>query len=473
MAHILLMDDSPEVRLILGQELEREGYRVTVLDKADRSFETLAAGGIDLVVTDNRMPGITGIEFLKEMRQRGLLVPVILMTGHGTVETAVEAMKLGAFDYLIKPIDLTEILDELTAMVAEAIEAGRLIRERVSLPGESVIADSSTVLIGTSKPMQQVYKLIGQLAAGDSPVLVRGETGTGKEIIARAVFQHSRRCDKPFVAVNCAAIPEQLLESELFGYEKGAFTGADRKKIGKFEQANGGTILLDEIGDMSLPTQAKILRVLQEGEIQRLGTTEQFKIDVRVIACTHRDLETAIRDHTFREDLFYRLNGVTLRLPPLRERVGDLPLLAEHFLVRAAAAIGRTAPSLADAALQKLLQHNWPGNIREFQNVIRRAVLVCRGDRVTPGDLEFGSSSAPSNSPQAAADDAVELARKLACWALDGGHTNLYSMLHDILERELLRTALDRLSGNKAQVAKRLGMARNTVISRIQTYGLE
>ncbi len=467
MKNVLLIDDDAGFAHFLRRALEKQGFTVHPLTSADGALPVLGSQTFDLVLLDNRLPGVQGIDFLAELHRRKLQVPVILMTAYGTTDLAIRAVQEGAFDYLVKPFDLSELL----RIAAEAIEATRLMRERVQLPGETApTGQEGTLLLGNSRPMQAVFKLIGHVAASEAPVLIRGETGTGKELVARAVFAHSRRAEKPFVAVNCAAIPEQLLESELFGHEKGSFTGADRKRIGKFEQASGGTILLDEIGDMSLATQAKILRVLEQGELARLGSNDALKIDVRVLAATNRDLEADIAQGRFREDLFYRLNGVTIQLPPLRERGEDVVLLARHFAEQAARETGRQAPDLAAETVEKIKTYAWPGNVRQLANVMRRAVLLKRAGPLSPADVEFGPPAAPSAAvpPQeegmeAALERAIEL-------ALDSGQTNLYPRLRELLERELLRLALSRFGGNQVQAAKTLGIARSTLWRWMQDY---
>jgi DNA-binding NtrC family response regulator len=387
------------------------------------------------------------------------------MTGHTTSDTAIRARKLGARDYLVKPLDHRQLAAELEPMVEEMVKIGRLNRERVRLPPPDPAANCpgpGPILLGNSRPMQKVYERIGQVADSDLSVLILGEHGTGKELIARAVFQHSDRSDKPFVAVNCAAIPEQLLESELFGHEKGAFTGADRLRVGKFEQADGGTILLDEIGDMACSTQAKILRVLQEGQVVRLGGTEVIKVDVRVIACTNRNLEAAMRARQFREDLYYRLETVKIYLPPLRERGEDLDLLAKYFLNRETQGKGRPLLTFHESALKKLRAHPWRGNVRELENVIKLTARVCRGPQVLPGDLELGTCQPPEDQATGQEDGLAGL-RSGIRWAWDTGRENLWRLLDDHLRRELGRFALGKLDGNKAQAARRLGISRTTL----------
>jgi nitrogen regulation protein NR(I) len=477
MIGVLLIDDDAGFAHFLKRALEKQGFSVRHLPSAEGAFEALSSHPADLVLLDNRLPGVQGIDFLAELRRRKLQVPVILMTAYGTTDLAIRAVKEGAYDYLVKPFDL----EDLFRLAAEAIEASRLVREKVQLPGEQGNEGAAaTLLLGNSRPMQAVFKVIGHIAESDAPVLIRGETGTGKELVARAIFAHSRRAERPFVAVNCAAIPEQLLESELFGHERGSFTGAERRRIGKFEQASGGTILLDEIGDMSLATQAKILRVLQQGELARLGSNEVLKVDVRVLAATNRDLEADIASGRFREDMFYRLNGVTIQLPPLRERGEDVPLLARHFTEAAAREIGRPPPEVTPEAIEKLALYSWPGNVRQLANVMRRAVLLRRSGQIGPADIELGPTAGARREPAlalppamiGAEEDPARVALRRAIeLGLDAGHTNLYPRLRELLERELLGLALSRFGGNQVQAARTLGIARSTLWRWMQDYG--
>ena len=326
---ILLIEDDPGIVAALEKELQAEGYQVAAATRGDDGLALACEHPCDVVLTDLKMPGLSGLELVERLRAAKPKLPVIMMTAFGTTETAIEATKLGAYDYLLKPFDMGELLD----LVAKALASSRLMHE----PLEMGKADSTqSAIVGNSRAMQAIYKEIGRVAATAVTVLIRGETGTGKELVARAIYQHSKRAEKPFVAVNCAAIPETLLESELFGHERGAFTGAHARRVGRFEQANLGTIFLDEIGDLSLSIQVKLLRVLQEKYIQRVGGNEKIPVDVRVLTATHRDLESAIQEKQFREDLFYRFSGVTIALPPLRQRAEDIPDLVRYFLRRSA-----------------------------------------------------------------------------------------------------------------------------------------
>ena len=346
---ILLVEDDTNIAKGLQKVLGAQGYSVTALVRGDEGLERALVGDFDLVITDLKLPGIDGLELVKKLHKEKPKLPIILITAHGTTETAIETTKWGAFDYVPKPFEVEELLD----LTAKAIQSSRLMSEPVEM-GET--NSGRTAIVGKSRAMQAIYKEIGRIAATPAPVLIRGDTGTGKELIARAIYQHSDRASAPFIAINCAAIPEALLESELFGHERGSFTGADARRIGRFEQAQGGTIFLDEIGDMNLQLQAKLLRVLQEKTIQRVGGKETISIDVRIIAATHRDLEAAIQEKLFREDLFYRLNVVTITLPPLHERSEDIPDLARYFLRKYSQEVGVAAPSITPEAIAVLQQ---------------------------------------------------------------------------------------------------------------------
>jgi DNA-binding NtrC family response regulator len=467
MARILLIDDDEDLTHYLQPALEEHGYQVQCLERAERGPDVLAQGQFDLVLLDNRMPGMSGIEFLAALRQRGLSVPVILMTGHTSADLAIEAWKLKACAYVTKPLDFDKLSGELLRQIRAALKTARVIKEPIHMPPEGPGGSTEAVLLGTSEPMLDVYKLIGQWADGSDSVLILGETGTGKELVARALFQHSSRADRPFVAINSAALHEGTLESELFGHEKGAFSGAGTQHAGKFEQANGGTILLDEIGDMSLAAQAKILRVLQERQIDRMKSSSTVPVDFRVIACTHHDLEAAVAQGRFRNDLYHRLNDVVIRLPPLRERGTDVQLLADQLIIRESRRLGQPPPSLHDKARAHLQHYEWPGNVRELQKVIRRAVRACRGPQILAEDLDLPARAAAGEA------DVVSHLRAAVRTALSAGQGDLDAQLGKLLERELLKLAWSQANGNESEVARRLGIARNTVRARLQNYGLK
>jgi two-component system nitrogen regulation response regulator GlnG len=399
-----------------------------------------------------------------------------MMTAYGTTQTAIEAMKLGAYDYLLKPFDVPK----LKQIVFDALKAARAMKQVVSYQPLLESEDYDLGIVGRCEPMQNVFKLIGQLAASDATALVTGESGTGKELVARAIYNHSQRAGQPFLAINCAAIPENLLESELFGHEKGAFTGATNQRVGKFEQCNRGTIFLDEIGDMTLATQTKILRVLQSGTFERVGGNQPIKIDVRVIAATNKPLEEAVASRQFREDLFYRLNVVRIALPPLRERRDDVRLLVNYFLKKFGQEQNRPPKSISQDALHMLQGHHWPGNVRELENVVRRALVVAKGDAILVGDLPpevtsprsaGAAPAAASTSPSAGLADAdvPSLARALFL------HARRDTKLKVIpaVERELIIQALLDTQGNQVQAARLLGITRATLRKRVEKFGIK
>jgi DNA-binding NtrC family response regulator len=399
---------------------------------------------------------------------------VILMTAYGTTQTAIEAMKLGAYDYLLKPFDAPK----LKAIVAAALKAAHDMKQVVSYQPLLESEDYDLGIVGRSEPMQQVFKLIGQVAATDATALITGESGTGKELVARAIYHHSNRSQQPFLAVNCAAIPEQLLESELFGHEKGAFTGAANQRIGKFEQCNQGTIFLDEIGDMTPATQTKVLRVLQSGTFERVGGNQPIQVDVRVIAATNKNLDQAVAARQFREDLFYRLNVVRIHLPPLRDRRDDIPLLVNYFLEKIARELQRPPKSVAAGAVKLLEKYHWPGNVRELENALRRAHVLAKSDAILPGDLppeisgQAGTGAPPPSSGaagDAATTDAAALARQLFQWARRDPKLKIIPAV----ERELVVQALKETGDNQIQAAKLLGITRATLRKRIEKFGIQ
>jgi two-component system nitrogen regulation response regulator GlnG len=381
--HILVVDDDTEVRYSLNRVLSSQHYKVSESPSGEEGVAAVKRQPPDVVLLDNRMTGMSGLETLQHIRAANPKQLVILMTAYGTAQTAIEAMKFGAFDYVVKPFDPPKLI----ALVESALRTQADSRSAGSPQPAINPEDHKEGIIGTSAPMQQVFKIIGQVAASDVTVMITGESGTGKELVARSIHRHSHRSAKPFVAVNCSAIPENLIESELFGHERGAFTGATAQRLGKFEVCDGGTIFLDEIGDMTPATQTKILRVLQEGEIQRVGGSETIKVNVRVIAATNKDLEALVKDKEFREDLYYRLNVVRLRLPPLRERVEDVPQIVEFFLQNLARGKKTKARRVSPEALAILCRHRWPGNVRELENTIHRSAVIVQGDAILPKDL--------------------------------------------------------------------------------------
>jgi|UniRef100_A0A7C5ENA3 nitrogen regulation protein NR(I) len=466
MGTILIVDDDPQLRQSFEKLLTGEGHTVWTAASGEAALDLLRERLPDLVIMDVRMPGMSGLDTFRHLHELEPRLPVIIMTAYGTTETAIEATKLGAFDYVLKPFDIPDLL----VLIGQALEAGRFMRSRVEMnvtPGTE-----SEALIGISKPMQEVYKAIGRVAPTDATVLIRGESGTGKELVARALYQHSLRKHKPFLVINCVAIPETLLESELFGYEKGAFTGAHTRRVGKFEQAHGGTVFLDEIGDMPFSIQAKILRLLQEKSIERLGGREPIPVDVRIIAATNRDLEAALAAERFREDLYFRLKVVTLWLPPLRARLEDIPLLADYFLARYAREMGLENPGLTREAIDLLKGYHWPGNVRELANILQKALIFSRGYPIRPDDISqaLGKEGAALAAPPAEGDEAV---RRWVRQALrSGSGPNLFDTCLDRFASLLISEALELTGGNRSRAAKLLGISRPTLIAKIDRYNL-
>jgi DNA-binding NtrC family response regulator len=461
---ILLIEDDASTAASLQKVLRAEGYDVTVCARGDEGLERARTQPFDVVVTDLRLPGIGGLELVGRLHAEKPKLPIIMMTAHGTTETAIEATKLGACDYLLKPFEADELLD----MVAAAVASSRLMSEPVNMgQGEP----GGPAIIGNSRAMQAVYKELGRVAATSATVLIRGATGTGKELIARAIYQHSQRSDKPFIAVNCAAIPDSLLESELFGYERGAFTGAQGRRIGRFEQASGGTLFLDEIGDLNANTQGKLLRVLQERCIQRLGSSTNIDVDVRVLAATHRDLEGAITEKEFREDLFYRLSVVTITLPTLGQRTEDIPELAKYFIQRYGKDLGIEAPAVQPEALAFLQNQPWPGNVRELENSVRQALLLARPFAI---GLEHVQQITARNRRPPGGEERTHAAHvtDLLARAQNGEIDNVYSRLIADLEPELFKQAIQLAQGNQAKAARWLGVTRLKMREKLIELGL-
>jgi nitrogen regulation protein NR(I) len=463
-ANILLIEDDRSTASALQKVLQDEGYAVTVAGRGDLGLSQARQRECDLVITDLKLPGLSGMDLIAQLHTAKPKLPIIMMTAHGTTETAIEAMKLGACDYLVKPFEADELLD----LAASAVASSRRMSESVEI-GEPRSAPRA--IVGKSRVMQNIYKEIGRVAATPVTVLIRGATGTGKELIARAIYQHSDRAEKPFIAVNCAAIPETLLESELFGHERGSFTGANSRRIGRFEQAQGGTIFLDEIGDLSANTQAKLLRVLQEKCFQRVGGDELIPIDVRVLAATHRDLEAAIQEKEFREDLFYRLSVVTITLPPLSERAEDIPELVKFFIQRHASELAVENPSVHPEAIAWLQSQKWTGNVRELENVVRRAMLLARPFAVSLEHVQQVLASAPkplSISNQTHAAYIAELLGRVQ----RGEEEGAYAKMVADLEPELFSQAIQLAQGNQAKAARWLGITRLKMREKLVQFGL-
>ncbi|TWU57106.1 sigma-54-dependent transcriptional regulator [Rubripirellula reticaptiva] len=480
MTNLLVIDDEP---LILESiEMAFPDHEVTKCLTAEKGIDAFLQSTPDVVLCDIRLPDMSGMETFEKLHRIDPKVPIILMTGRGTAGTAIEAMQRGAFEYLLKPLDP----ETLIPLIEDAAETSRMTRVRAVVPDASldeVPTDSENdLLIGNCPAMQEVYRSIGRVARQNVTALILGESGTGKEVIARAIYQYSERSAGRFLAINCAAIPENLLESELFGHEKGSFTGADRKKVGKFELCNEGTLFLDEIGDMTPLMQTKILRVLQDQTFERVGGTETIRTNARIIAATNRNLEQAIEDKEFRSDLFYRLNVYTINLPPLRERGDDIALLASYFLKRFAKEIDKQIDGFAAEAVDVISGYSWPGNVRELQSAMKHALLEATGPVIVPAYLpdsvrECGSrtresldSGADQSLPSSATTglDFAALTRK----RLASGSNDIHRELVNIAEKEIFAEVLKYTDGNLTQAAKRLGITRTTLRSRLESLGM-
>ncbi len=468
MSRILIIDDDDQLRKSFHKLLLQEGYSIDSAASGEAGITMIRQHPPDLVILDMRLPGMNGFETFKVIHEIESKLPVIIMTAYGTTETAIEATKMGAFDYILKPFDIPDML----TVIGQAIEAGRFMRSPIDVNGAPDKANREAI-IGRSVPMQEVYKAIGRVAPTDATVLIRGESGTGKELVARAVYQHSLRANKPFLVINCVAIPDSLLESELFGYEKGAFTGANHRRVGKLEQASGGTVFLDEIGDMPFSLQSKMLRLLQERSIERLGGRETIPVDVRIIAATNRNLETAIEAGRFREDLYYRLKVVTVWLPPLKDRSGDIPLLSEYFLSRFFKELGMDCPGITPEAEQLLAGYPWPGNVRELANTIQKTVIFNRGTPLSADDISHAvSEKSPANEDINEKHDLMQ--RRILHHALiTRTGENVFDTIMDQVAGIIISEALNLSGGNRSRAAKLLGLSRPTLHSKIEKYGLK
>ena len=442
---VLVVEDEEKLRRVIQLQLQSSGYEVYQAGSAEDALKL--ADRADLVVTDLRLPGMDGLSLLSALRRQNSTTPVIVMTAFGSVETAVEAMKAGAADFVMKPFSL----DHLLTIAQKAFEVRSLRDENRKLREELGVRYDFRNIIGRSRAMQEVFATIDRVAPTRATVLLAGESGVGKDLIARAIHFHSPRRDKPFVKIDCTALPENLMESELFGYEKGAFTGAVASKPGKFEQADTGTVMLDEIGDVPPAIQVKLLRILQEREFERLGSNKTRQIDVRVIAATNADLRAALENGTFREDLYYRLNVLPISIPPLRERKEDIPFLAEHFARKVGGELGRDC-MIGESAIAKLMQWDWPGNVRELENVIERSMVLCGSGRLEASDIRLDTSRArPQAIPQ---------------FLPEGMNLDQY-------EQSIIREALRRAGNNKSQAARLLGITRNALRYRLSQMGMD
>jgi two-component system nitrogen regulation response regulator GlnG len=473
MPTLLVVDDEPSILLAFRRAFREPGLEVVTAETAADGLELARQRRPDVIVLDLHLPDLPGLEMLRRLRAVDARSPVIFITGRSTTDTAIEAMKLGAYEYLLKPLELSQ----LRQVVGQALAISRLMHVPAVVADEAPADDRADAIVGRCPAMQAVYKAIGRVAAQDVTVLITGETGTGKELVARALYQHSRRAAGPFLAVNCAAIPEHLLESELFGHEQGAFTGADRRRIGKFEQTSGGTLFLDEVGDMSPLTQSKMLRLLQEQCFERLGGGETIRTDVRVLAATNKDLEERVARGRFRQDLYYRLSVFAIHLPPLRERGDDLPLLVQHYVRRFARELGKDVQRVAPEALGLLRRYPWPGNVRELQSVLKQALLLATGPVLLPDFLPPAlAQPAPGPAGGAAGDGEAGprdpdleqfIDRRLAA-----GTGDLYAEAVRRLERILIARVLRHTGGNQVQAARALGITRGSLRSKVRELGI-
>ncbi len=450
MANILIIEDEPRMRRLLEISLSEDGHSVRTAEQAEAGLKCLRQDAIDLAVTDLKLPGMSGLEFLQEAKRLHSGLPVIVMTAYGSVETAVDAMKAGASDYVLKPFTMAE----MKLVINKELDVQKVRDENRSLREALGKRYHFQNIVGRSKKMQEVLALVERVAPTNSTVLIGGESGVGKDLIARAIHQNSRRASGPFIKVNSTAIPDTLFESELFGFERGAFTGALASKPGKFELADKGTLFLDEIGDVPAPIQVKLLRVLQEREFERLGGTKTLKVDVRLIAATNRDLRAALEEGTFREDLYYRLNVVPIDIPPLREHREDIPDLANHFLVRFIQENEKRVQGITSEAMGLLTEYHWPGNVRQLENSIERAVALSAGPVIDVKDIQL--DTAPGKSHVAASTQFLPEGMTLEQW-----------------EDNMIREALRRANGNKSQAARLLGLSRNALRYRLSKLGVE
>jgi len=473
MAKILLVDDEASILHAYRKVLRHGNWELLTASTGAEAEALMAREHLAVVVLDVNLPDARELELFDRLQQLDARVPIILVTGHGTTDLAIEAIKRGAYDYLLKPLDL----ESLRELIHGAVENSLRMRTPATLPEEPDGNGVEDRLIGRCPAMQSVYKQIGRVAAQDVSVLIVGESGTGKELVARSIYQHSHRAHKPFLAINCAAIPENLLESELFGHERGAFTGADRKRIGKFEQCHGGTILLDEVGEMPPLTQSKMLRLLQEQKFERVGGNETVRTDVRLIAATNADLAQLVELGRFRGDLHFRIKVFTIQLPPLRERGDDIELLSEHYLRRTCQQLGRPLVSLSPAALIRLRQHAWPGNVRELQSVLKQGVLNCRGAELDVVDLEGLLSLVGSSALSGHRDDLPRLMEqawnRFVAGRLSAGSEDIYNEALEQMERLVIPHVLKHTGGNQLQSARILGIARNSLRSRLRSLKIQ
>ncbi|HEX8568482.1 MAG TPA: sigma-54 dependent transcriptional regulator [Caulobacteraceae bacterium] len=471
---VLVVDDDPTQRRLIGAVLEREGFEVATAENGQQALDRLAGGAVcDVIVLDWVMPGLSGLETLKEMRQRGVATPVLILTANAGVDKVVEAMQAGAQDFFVKPAAPERII----VSIRNALQMGDLTKEVTRLTKRQANAAGFDDLVGASAPMQMVKRMGERGAKSGAPILILGESGVGKELIARAVHGASDRAGKPFVAVNCGALPENLVESILFGHEKGSFTGATDKHSGKFQEAHGGTLFLDEIGELPLDMQVKLLRALQEGEIDPVGSKRSVKVDVRIISATNRDLANQVKEGRFREDLYYRLNVFPIEAPALRERIEDVPLLVEHFIRRFNVEEGKRVMAATPETLAMLQGFDWPGNVRQLENAIYRAMILCDGPYLQPHDFPAISGLAAPFSAEAALAVVQGVAGAAAAEPADSPVRILDDKGHlrtlEEIERDLIQLAIEIYAGHMSEVARRLGIGRSTLYRKVREQGLE
>ena len=469
MSLILIIDDDQQLCISFAKILHQEGHTTATSFTGAAGIEAARNVLPDLVILDIKLPDMHGLEVFEHIHQEFPKLPVIFITAHGTTETTIEAIQKGAYDYVYKPFDVPEMLH----LIEKALVAGRCMSTPVAMNPSDSGNLTKDALIGNSPRMLDVYKAIGRVSPTDATVLIRGESGTGKELVARAIYNHSQRAEKPFVVVNCVAIPETLLESELFGYEKGSFTGASHRRVGKIEQARGGTVFLDEIGDMPLSIQSKFLRLLQENSIERIGGRDPISVDVRILSATNRDLETAVAEGKFREDLYYRLRVVTITLPPLRERMEDINLLTAYLLARISTEMKIANPGISEDALQKIHSFDWPGNIRQLSNKLKKALIFNRGAPLQPDDIELILSQQSVPATGVNKTDNGDMLRALVREMVRSGkNEQLFDSCLDRVAALLVEEALVMTGGNRSRAAKLLGISRPTLHAKIDKYHL-
>ncbi len=467
MYRLLIVDDEQSVRYSFRKLLNSRQYTFTEAADAQEAITEFRRSLPNLVILDIEMPGKDGIEVLKEIKEISPLTPVIIVTAYGSGDRVIKAMKYGAYEYIEKPFDIPRLISVIEDALKSSIQSEFILPAKELKPTYNSVQPEES-LVGESAAIKEVFKLIGRVAASDASILIVGESGTGKELVARAIHKYSDRSARQFIAINCAAIPESLLESELFGFEKGAFTGADKQRAGKFEEADGGTLFLDEIGDMSLSLQSKLLRVLQEGTLERLGSSKTVRIDARIVAATNRNLEKDIVNKSFREDLYYRLKVITISLPPLRMRRDDIPLLTEHFLKKHSKGRMGELLKISPDSLKKLEEYSWPGNIRELENVIKRAIILAKGSIIEP-EIPSGEEERSITAPQ----ERLMESRLSIDPEILSKEGDIYRLAIDVLEKELIQWALAKTGRNQVRAAKLLGISRVMLHDRIDKFKLD